>query len=370
MKKTAMIAVLAGLAAFCFAQTNEVLDSAINASISYVSNLLPNGARVALFKVGAPTEALSRYVTEEFSTRLVNGGKFSVIERNPAVLAGVKTEADYQASGAVSDEAAVSLCGQLGAQVVITGAVTQEGGAYRLNIKVVSVEKAQILGQRVSGLQKEPFLEGLLVTPSAAAANQPAGKPNWIQAPLDYGRAKYEKAGVDGVSQWYYDVGISNKTAAEQTANTRARQNVQANVAANIASEFKARLDVTESSLFKDSEYEDVQRLIETAITNSIKTKVPRYELLETYIETGKDDAGKTWYQVYVLVRFARKDIVGVVESIKPAQAAEAVIKEAVKKGAIPQAAVTAGGTEALVKEIEAVRDYALEGIKEALNGN
>jgi hypothetical protein len=370
MKKTVLVGLLLGIVAMCFAQTIETLDAAVNASVGYVSNLLPAGTRVALLKIDAPTEALSRYVTNEFSARLVNGRKFSVIERNPAILGGVQAEAGYQASGAVSDETAVSLCKQLGAQSVITGAVTQDGGAYRFNIKIVNVETVQVLGQRLATLQKEPFLEGLLVTPQAAAqASAPSVKPNWIGAPLAYGRAKYEKSTPDGVSAWYYDRGISNKTTSEQTSDTRARQSVQARVAENIASDFKMRFEVTENSLFKTSEPEDVQRLIETTISNSIKTRVPRYELLETWTETG-NQAGTVWYLTYVLVRFPRKDIVGVVESIKPEQVAEAVIRAGIKAGTIsPDAVNDSAAKSDLVKELEAARDYALEGIRDGLNG-
>jgi hypothetical protein len=69
-------------------------------------------------------------------------------------------------------------------------------------------------------------------------------------------------------------VGISAKTATEQRARQRATQNVQANIAATIASDFKTRLD-------------------------SI---------------------------AYVLVRFARKDILGVVEKIEPSAVVHALI--------------------------------------------
>lgn len=74
-----------------------------------------------------------------------------------------------------------------------------------------------------------------------------------------------------------------------------------------IASDFKARLDITEYSFFKDCDIEDAERLIGTAITNSIKTRIPRYEPLEWYIESGVNGEGREWYTAYVLVRFPRK---------------------------------------------------------------
>ena len=45
-------------------------------------------------------------------------------------------------------------------------------------------------------------------------------------------RAVYENASVPMVSSWYYDVGMSARTATEQRARQRAARNVQGNIAA------------------------------------------------------------------------------------------------------------------------------------------
>ncbi|GHU25935.1 hypothetical protein FACS1894164_16270 [Spirochaetia bacterium] len=369
MRKISMIVMLSIAAVVCFAQTNETLELAITNTTSYISSRLPNGARVLLFKLSAPTEALSSYVSEQLSSRLVNNGRFTVIERNPAILTDLRAETAYQMSGEVSDETAQRIGKQLGAQIVISGSISQVGTTYQLSIKIISIETVTILGQRLCLLQKEPFLEGLLVTPRLVI--QPGVRPDWVSRPLEYGRAKYENLGTIGAATWYYDYGLSNMAASEQTANTRARQNIQANIAANIASEFKARLDVTESSLFRDSEYEDIQRLIETAITNSIKTRIPRYETLEIYTEPGRASDGKPWYISYILVRFPRQEIINVVEKIEPEQVLNEVIKEGTKAGIVdPVAAIDQEVWSYWIQELIEVRSYALEGFRGALTGN
>jgi hypothetical protein len=157
---------------------------------------------------------------------------------------------------------------------------------------------------------------------------------------------------------WYYDLGISNKTASEQLARTRARQNIQQVTAENIASEMKARIDVTSLSLFRSSSVEEAEFRVETAITNSIKTRVPRYETLEWHIETGKTD-GRDWYIAYVLVRFPRKDIIDMVEKIEPEKIADALIRQ------IPGAAPAA--RDEFAREMIEARGYALEGIRDSL---
>jgi hypothetical protein len=255
----------------------------------YLLGCPPASSHVLLLKIGAPADALSEYISQELSVRLVNGRNFTLLSRNPEVLRGIDAETHYRMQGNVGDETAASIGRQLGAQAVISGSFGQYGGLYRLNVSLVGVESAQVLGRWAGAMQNDQVLTGLLA-PAAAA---PREKPARLYAPLEYGRQKYEKTGLDAVSPWYYDIGRSNRTSYEQTSVTRARQNLQADVAANIASEFKARLDITERSFFKDSAYEDVERLIQTAVTNSIKTRIPRYEALEFFYENGRDEQGR-----------------------------------------------------------------------------
>jgi hypothetical protein len=174
-----------------------------------------------------------------------------------------------------------------------------------------------------------------------------------------------------GVSPWYYDVGMSTKITTEQRARQRAAQNVQANIAATIASDFKARLDLTEYSPFRDCGIEDTERLIETAVTNSIKTRIPGYEPLEWHIETGLSVEGREWYTAYILVRFLRKNILEVVENIEPSTLASSIISNAIKQKIIAED--TEGHTENLEEMfagVLAAREYAIESIEEGLTGN
>jgi hypothetical protein len=202
---------------------------------------------------------------------------------------------------------------------------------------------------------------------AGTASGVDAGRPEWITRPLEGGRRRYENTARSGVSPWYYDVGISTRAATEQRARQRATQNVQANIAATIASDFKARLDITEYSLFRDCGIEDAERLIETAITNSIKTRVPRYEPLEWHIESGVTPEGREWYRAYVLVRFPRKDILDVVEKIEPSVVVNALITGAAGQKLVEPGA-KAGGD--MLEGVLAARNYARESIEAGLTGN
>ncbi|MDR2663253.1 MAG: hypothetical protein LBC31_09680 [Treponema sp.] len=187
-----------------------------------------------------------------------------------------------------------------------------------------------------------------------------AERPLWADNPLDYAKPKYETG--RGPSQWYYAVGVSNLTSSEQRARTRARENVQAEAAANVASEFLARSKITENSAFMDSDIEDVQRVIETLTTNTIKTKVPSFEILEWAVENGTNEKGQPWYRAYVLVRFPRKAIVEVVEKLEPVQLASALIRSAEKELGV---SFSPGEQEELVEMVQEAKESVIEVIAE-----
>jgi TolB-like protein len=343
-----------------FAQETENLDTSLARAGDYIASRLSAGTRLMVLPFVAPTRELGDYLTDELSGRLVNGGTFTVVERSPEVLKSLDTEVFYQNMGEVSDETAQAIGKKSGAEVVISGTLSRAGDLYRISVKILNVEKAEILGQRGSLLRMDSILAGLLEapqTPAASSGENPSGRPGWIASPLEYGRAAYEKERT-GMSPWYYAVGVSTKTSNEQRARTRARENVQSDVAAVIASDFRARIDITENSLFTDMDIENAARTVETAITNSIRTRIPPFEPLAWHIESGKEVNGQVWYMAYFLVRFSRGDIVGIVEKIDPLRVTENLIRQA----KLPSA--DAEAKEELVRELAEAREYVVERMK------
>jgi hypothetical protein len=343
-RQLTLLLVIALNAAAAFAQTGTI-DTSIAALKSHIEHALPPGSRV-LVLCGGTVKTAADYAADELSARLVNGKKLRVAERSAEILNALNTESDYQRSGEVDYDTIQEIGGKTGAEFVINGNISGGGDSYRLVVKAASVKTGELAGQWNLAFQSSPALEALL-----ANANPPKGKPAWIDEPL----AAAEKHGASG---WYYDVGVSNKAASEQLARTRARQNVQLMVAENIASEIHARIDITAFSVFQSSSVEETENRIEAALTNSIRTTVPRYEPLEWHIETGKQN-GKDYYLAYVLVRFPRKDIITMVEKLDPPRIAETIFRQM-----NIQVTEVSLRTE-LVEGLETARSYALETIQE-----
>jgi hypothetical protein len=74
----------------------------------------------------------------------VNDRLFSVVDRQQ--MDAVRAELNFNMSGEVSDKSAQAVGQMLGAQIIVTGRVSQIGERVRLNIRALEVETAQVVG--------------------------------------------------------------------------------------------------------------------------------------------------------------------------------------------------------------------------------
>jgi hypothetical protein len=74
----------------------------------------------------------------------------------------IRAELEFHTSGEVSDESAQSIGQMLGAQIIISGAVSQIGDLYRLRVRALSVQSAQIAGQFNRNIPEGPSVAALV----------------------------------------------------------------------------------------------------------------------------------------------------------------------------------------------------------------
>ena len=131
-----------------FAQQPVTLDQALENAATSIRNQLVgrHGARIAVTRIDAGTDALANFVTNGLSDRLVATGHFTVLGRG-GTLAGLWDEIDHQLDGLVSDNTIVSLTAQLGAELVVVGSITPLGISHRMDVRVLNVETTQVLAQ-------------------------------------------------------------------------------------------------------------------------------------------------------------------------------------------------------------------------------
>jgi hypothetical protein len=82
------------------------------------------------------------FVQEELEVLLVNS-RFIVVDRNQ--LDQIRREQQFQLSGDVDDQTAVSIGQFAGAQVVITGSISGTGDLRRLRLRALSTQTARVL---------------------------------------------------------------------------------------------------------------------------------------------------------------------------------------------------------------------------------
>ena len=121
------------------------LDLAVRDAAHYLNNGIQNGRKLVILNFESDHTNLSEYVIDELISYMVDDRIFTVVDRVNLEL--IRQETNFQMSGEVSDETAVSIGKKLGAQTIVSGAISQVGNIFRLRVRALDVETAQIQGQ-------------------------------------------------------------------------------------------------------------------------------------------------------------------------------------------------------------------------------
>jgi tetratricopeptide (TPR) repeat protein len=183
------------------------LEEAIEQSAADVAAKLPTGSRVAIVAFDAEHENISNYIMDELTGAFVDGSLEVADRRN---LAFVYKELNFQISGDVSDETAVSIGKFLGAKYVIIGQLIKAGSRYRYRVSGINVETAVQESSTRLNVYDNRNLKSLLtdlrknagVTVAAAYDKRPQTASNTAGTLLDRGilfasRGDFEMAIAD-----------------------------------------------------------------------------------------------------------------------------------------------------------------------------
>ena len=104
--------------------------------------------------------ALSDYIIDELIANAVNDRNFTVVDR--AQLELIRTEQNFQWSGEVDDRQALEVGRFFGAQYIISGAFSELGERYRMRIRALNVQTAQVQGQYNRNIQSGATITALM----------------------------------------------------------------------------------------------------------------------------------------------------------------------------------------------------------------
>ncbi|MDR0584132.1 MAG: CsgG/HfaB family protein, partial [Treponema sp.] len=121
-------------------------DTSVEATLDRAANVLmdkiPSRSKIAIVYVTARDPEVSEFISGELEFLMVGKG-YTLIDRSE--LDRIRQEQEFQMSGEVDDNQAVSIGKFAGADVIITGAVTGSGDLRRLRLRALSTESAAVL---------------------------------------------------------------------------------------------------------------------------------------------------------------------------------------------------------------------------------
>jgi TolB-like protein len=123
--------------------TQAKLRDAVAAINAELIRTLPQNATVAVLSIGSNDSALSETIIDELEFSLVRARQFTVVDRGR--LDQIRRERNFQMSGEVSDDSAVSIGSMLGASIVIVGTVSTGGVDGRITVRALDTQTAQIV---------------------------------------------------------------------------------------------------------------------------------------------------------------------------------------------------------------------------------
>ena len=119
------------------------LDQAVSNVSGILAANIPQKFTIAVANVSSTDTNTSEFIIGELEYHLVSSGKFRIVNRKR--LDQIMQEQNFQLSGNVSDDSAVSLGNMLGADVIIIGDVTENAPNKRLSVKAIDVTTGEIV---------------------------------------------------------------------------------------------------------------------------------------------------------------------------------------------------------------------------------
>jgi len=142
--------------------TVDELDVAIRDASDYLNENIPKGNKIVILNIQSNSSDLSDYIIDELLANAVNDKVFTVVDRQQ--LEAIRAEQNFQMSGEVDDKEALAIGKFLGAQTIVSGAVNSLGTGYRIRIRALEVQTAQVQGQYNRNITSSPMITALIAS--------------------------------------------------------------------------------------------------------------------------------------------------------------------------------------------------------------
>ena len=148
------------------------LDVAIRDTSDYLNSKIPKGSKIVILNIQSGSPNLSDYIIDELIANAVNDSIFSVVDRQQ--LDAIRAEQNFQWSGEVDDNSAMEIGRFFGAQTIVSGAMSRLGNGYRMRIRALEVQTAQVQGQYNRNIAASPIIAALIESGGSTAGTATA----------------------------------------------------------------------------------------------------------------------------------------------------------------------------------------------------
>ena len=128
-----------------FSEKGGPVEKAINGALDMLSTKLGEGSNITIMKSQSTERSMLDRVVDRLTNTVVQSGKLNVIDRSNQAL--IEAEQQFQLSGNVSDDSAVSIGRQLGVKYIVLCWISGEMSERRLYLKVLDIETSEITTQ-------------------------------------------------------------------------------------------------------------------------------------------------------------------------------------------------------------------------------
>ena len=125
--------------------TVDELDIAIRDASDCLNDNIPKGSKIVILNIESSSVNIAEYIIDELIANAINDKNFSVVDRRQ--LEAIQSEQKFQMSGAVADKDALRIGQFFGAQTIVSGAMREMGGRYRMTVRALAVETAVVQSQ-------------------------------------------------------------------------------------------------------------------------------------------------------------------------------------------------------------------------------
>jgi len=141
------------------ASTADELDIAIRDASDYLNDNIPAGSKIVILNIQSDYPDLSDYIIDELLANAVADKIFSVVDRQQ--LDTIRSEQNFQWSGEVDDTSAMEIGKFFGAQTIVSGTISRLGTGYRIRIRALEVQTAQVQGQYNRNIAASPMITAI-----------------------------------------------------------------------------------------------------------------------------------------------------------------------------------------------------------------